>query len=92
MKWRLRRQENPGGEWSVLDPRLDYRIYCYNHEHHRGTHVHHPSEGQAGAILDLGSAAEADAVMRRYHAKYDSFKLDNLKQEVKTWKSGSSGK
>lgn len=91
MKWRLRRQENAGGEWSVLDPSLDYRICRYNHQHHHGTHLHSPSDAGAGPSLNVGSAAEADAIMRRYHANHGTFTLENLKQEVKTWKSESNG-
>ena len=91
MKWRLRRQENEAGEWCVLDPSLDYRICRYNHEHHHGTHLHHPSDAGAGPNLNVGSAAEADAIMRRFHTKHGTFNLEKLKREVKTWKSESNG-
>lgn len=91
MKWRLRRQENDGGEWSVFDPALDYRICRYNHQHHRGTHLHHPSASRAGPRLEVASAGEADAIMRRYQARHTSFDLAKLKQEIRTWKSESDG-
>lgn len=91
VKWRLRRQENPGGEWALFDPSLDYRICRYNHAHHHGTHLHHPSDARAGPSLNVGTAGEAEVIMNRYRANYESLNLENLKREVKTWKSESNG-
>lgn len=89
MKLRLRRQENDAGEWSVLDPALDYRICHYNHPHHAGPHLHHPAEAKAGGNVDIPSAADAETVMRRYHRKHGSFSPKKFNEEVKTWKSES---
>lgn len=89
MKWRLRRQENDHGAWSVFDPALDYRICHYNHGHHEGAHIHHPSDAEAGPSIAIDSAGEAEAVMQRYRKSHGSFSLSGLNKEVDAWRSES---
>ncbi len=91
MKLRLRRQVSVRGEWSVLDLVRGYRICHYNHRHHGGTHVHHPESSAPLAAVAVESAQEAEAVMRRYHDKYDAFDLAKLVEVIETWKSESAG-
>jgi hypothetical protein len=90
VKWRVRRQENLRGEWSVFDPLLDYRVCHYNHARHQGAHLHAPSDSPKRLAVDIRSADEAEAFMRAYAARHDTFEPATWAKELTSWRSASN--
>lgn len=87
-RW-LKRQWNDHGEWSIADLRMGYRICAYNHGIHEGVHLHDLATGAVLQDVPVATLAEAEAVVRRYHAEHDRFDPDAFREVVRRWRSES---